>query len=204
MLQRRLVQVLARQARSQSQTPIVRSNKYKPVPYTLKKGETYEWCRCGQSGTQPLCDGSHHQSGFAPLKFTAEKTEEALLCSCKNTRTPPYCDDTHLKILDGKYLEVCSSEATSIDAPIVAAKLSSYQNLEKDKTYLWCSCGTSKSQPFCDIDTCGEMKPLAFTPEKDESRWLCQCKHTKQPPYCDETHLEEKIKNAVEGKPLKY
>ena len=37
------------------------------------------------------------------------------------------------QILDGKYLEVCSSEATSIDAPIVAAKLSSYQNLEKGK-----------------------------------------------------------------------
>jgi len=32
--------------------------------------------------------------------------------------------------------------------------------VEKDKSYYWCSCGESKNQPFCD----GSHKDTEFTP----------------------------------------
>ena len=61
--------------------------------------------------------------------------------------------------------------------------------LEFGKDYYWCSCGRSKSQPFCD----GSHKDTGFTPKKfsvDESKtvWLCTCKKTSNAPYCDGTH----------------
>ncbi|MCF8019533.1 Iron-binding protein [Petrocella atlantisensis] len=74
-----------------------------PMEVELKAGETYHWCACGKSSTQPFCDGSHECEGFAPLAFTAEKNETIevcntfFLCTCKQTKTPPYCDKTHKK-----------------------------------------------------------------------------------------------------------
>jgi CDGSH iron-sulfur domain-containing protein 3 len=66
-----------------------------PIPVELKKGETYYWCSCGRSGTQPFCDGSHKGTSFEPLAFTADKDDTAYLCACKHTKNPPYCDGSH-------------------------------------------------------------------------------------------------------------
>lgn len=61
--------------------------------------------------------------------------------------------------------------------------------LEKDKKYYWCSCGRSKSQPFCDGSHHGtEFVPLEFTAEKDGEAYLCQCKLSSTPPFCDGSH----------------
>lgn len=74
-----------------------------PIKVQLKAGETYHWCACGKSLTQPFCDGTHDCTDFAPLAFTAKKSEEIevcdtfFLCTCKQTSTPPYCDKTHKK-----------------------------------------------------------------------------------------------------------
>jgi CDGSH-type Zn-finger protein len=66
-----------------------------PYAVELKEGETYYWCACGRSASQPFCDGSHKATSITPLAFTAEKTGTAYLCGCKHTKTPPYCDGTH-------------------------------------------------------------------------------------------------------------
>lgn len=202
MLQRRLTLIIRRQLSSR---PVVESNHNFPKPYKLEEGKKYKWCTCGHSEIQPMCDGSHRKSGYVPVRFTAEKTETALLCCCKNTSNPPYCDMTHFKILRGNLLKTFSSPqiATPTDKPLVAARLPSFQKLEERKTYMWCACGASKTQPFCDNShACSSMKPLAFTPEKTKPRWLCQCKQTKDAPYCDGTHLDVEIQTAVEGQPL--
>ena len=63
--------------------------------------------------------------------------------------------------------------------------------VEKGKTYWWCACGRSQSQPFCDgshRET--TMKPLQFAAESNGSAMLCQCKQTANPPYCDGSHKE--------------
>ncbi len=66
-----------------------------PFPAELAAGQTYYWCQCGQSKSQPFCDGSHKGSEFSPKAFTAEKTGVAYLCGCKQTHNAPYCDGTH-------------------------------------------------------------------------------------------------------------
>ena len=61
--------------------------------------------------------------------------------------------------------------------------------VESSKTYFWCACGRSASQPFCD----GSHKGTGFTPVKFEATesktvYLCGCKHTGDKPFCDGTH----------------
>ncbi len=66
-----------------------------PYPVDLEEGRTYAWCRCGRSGKQPFCDGSHKETGIEPLVFKAEKTETVMLCGCKGTDDEPFCDGSH-------------------------------------------------------------------------------------------------------------
>jgi glutamate synthase domain-containing protein 2/CDGSH-type Zn-finger protein len=61
--------------------------------------------------------------------------------------------------------------------------------LEAGKTYHFCRCGRSASQPFCDGSHAGtRFTALAFVAERDGEAQLCQCKRTANAPYCDGTH----------------
>jgi CDGSH iron-sulfur domain-containing protein 3 len=62
--------------------------------------------------------------------------------------------------------------------------------LEEGKQYSWCTCGLSKSQPFCDHShrIAGEFKSLKFIAEKAGKAYLCGCKRSNNKPYCDGTH----------------
>ena len=63
-----------------------------PYAVEVEAGETYSWCACGRSASQPFCDGSHQGTGFAPVAFTAQKDDVISLCGCKLSPTPPTCD----------------------------------------------------------------------------------------------------------------
>jgi len=74
--------------------------------------------------------------------------------------------------------------------------------LVKGQTYLWCTCGWSKSQPFCDGTHANELmriklKPVYFRPPETGYYWLCNCKQTSQRPFCDGTHRNEDIQAAI-------
>jgi len=57
--------------------------------------------------------------------------------------------------------------------------------------YLWCSCGMSADQPYCNGQHNGtKNKPVFFEVEKKRKVSLCTCKLTKMPPYCDGAHEE--------------
>ena len=69
--------------------------------------------------------------------------------------------------------------AIAITAPIEVT-------VEGGKTYWWCACGRSKTQPFCD----GSHKGTSFTPLKYQApetgrKWFCVCKQTPNQPLCD-------------------
>ena len=75
--------------------------------------------------------------------------------------------------------------------PTVAQVSPCIVELEEGKEYWWCTCGLSKSQPFCDGSHQGtDFQPMAFVADKSGKRGLCACKQTQNPPYCDGAHKD--------------
>jgi CDGSH-type Zn-finger protein/quercetin dioxygenase-like cupin family protein len=73
--------------------------------------------------------------------------------------------------------------------PIIAHRKGFYFEVEAGKRYLWCSCGRSKTQPFCDGSHVGSgFLPVAFKAERDEDVIFCGCKQTGTGPFCDGAH----------------
>lgn len=73
--------------------------------------------------------------------------------------------------------------------PVRAAETPFGIEVEAGKSYFWCSCGKSASQPFCD----GSHKDSDFVPLKYEATeskkvFFCGCKATAGQPLCDGSH----------------
>jgi CDGSH iron-sulfur domain-containing protein 3 len=66
-----------------------------PIKVNVEEGQSYWWCACGRSASQPFCDGSHEGTGFSPIEYVAEKSTTKFFCACKATKNPPFCDGTH-------------------------------------------------------------------------------------------------------------
>ncbi|MDZ4731741.1 MAG: CDGSH iron-sulfur domain-containing protein [Xanthomonadales bacterium] len=89
--------------------------------------------------------------------------------------------------------------------PVIAASKPSLVTLVKGKTYLWCSCGLSARQPFCDgSHRSTEFEPKVFTCDADGDYLLCACKHTRNAPFCDGSHnnLSDSYEEASEDEIL--
>ena len=83
-------------------------------------------------------------------------------------------------------------------APIVAQPKPCLVTLEGGRTYFWCACGRSATQPFCDGSHRGTgLEPRKFVAERTEEVLLCGCKHTGGQPFCDGAHT-----NLPGGSPL--
>jgi len=73
--------------------------------------------------------------------------------------------------------------------PVVAYRKGFYREAKAGERYLWCSCGRSANQPFCDGSHRGsEFKPVPLTCRADADVIFCGCKHTRTPPFCDGSH----------------
>lgn len=73
--------------------------------------------------------------------------------------------------------------------PKVYAKNPIPVELEKGKTYAWCTCGLSENQPWCNGAHKGsEMSPKVFVAEESKTAYMCQCKATNNPGLCDGSH----------------
>ncbi|NRB37434.1 MAG: CDGSH iron-sulfur domain-containing protein [Pseudomonadales bacterium] len=75
--------------------------------------------------------------------------------------------------------------------PIIADNKPVKVSLAKGQEYHFCTCGKSKSQPFCDGAHVGShFSPRVIVSDKAGDAWLCACKHTKNTPFCDGTHKQ--------------
>ena len=73
--------------------------------------------------------------------------------------------------------------------PVVADNKPVKVVLSKGEEYHFCTCGRSKSQPFCDGSHLGtSFTPKVIVAEDDGDAWLCACKHSGNLPFCDGTH----------------
>lgn len=69
------------------------------MPYVLDlQPGKYYWCACGESKSQPYCDGSHKGTSFTPILTEITEAKKVALCGCKMTANQPFCDGTHSKI----------------------------------------------------------------------------------------------------------
>ncbi len=73
--------------------------------------------------------------------------------------------------------------------PVVAQKAPYPIAVEAGKTYFWCACGRSQTQPFCDGSHKGTgLAPMKFTAEAEKTLYFCGCKASSKAPFCDGTH----------------
>jgi mannose-6-phosphate isomerase-like protein (cupin superfamily)/CDGSH-type Zn-finger protein len=74
--------------------------------------------------------------------------------------------------------------------PTIASMKPFYREMKAGQRVLWCACGLSKRQPFCDgrshVGT--GFEPLEYRAAQDEEVLFCGCKQTCTPPFCDGTH----------------
>lgn len=100
--------------------PVIADNK--PIKVSLAKGQEYHFCTCGQSKSQPFCDGSHVGTSFNPRVIVSDEDGDAYLCACKHTGNTPFCDGSHKQFSDdqvGKEGPGITSQAS--DLPVAMA-----------------------------------------------------------------------------------
>ena len=76
------------------------------------------------------------------------------------------------------------------DKQLVIAQKSPFAvEVEGGKSYWWCSCGKSATQPFCDGSHQGSaFAPVEYTAEKSGTVYFCGCKHSASGVTCDGSH----------------
>ncbi len=73
--------------------------------------------------------------------------------------------------------------------PVVTQPFPYYVEVEEGKSYKWCACGRSSTQPFCDGSHMStEFKPIEYTAESAKRVAFCGCKASKKGGVCDGSH----------------
>jgi CDGSH-type Zn-finger protein len=73
--------------------------------------------------------------------------------------------------------------------PRIAQKAPYAVEVEAGKSYWYCTCGKSASQPFCDgSHKDGPFSPKEFKAEQTGTVYFCGCKHSGNGITCDGTH----------------
>lgn len=81
----------------------------------------------------------------------------------------------------------------SIKGSVMQAKIAQknpyYEYVEQGKKYMWCACGLSNRQPFCDGSHSGTgFSPVLYEAKATEKIAFCGCKQSKKFPLCDGSH----------------
>ena len=75
------------------------------------------------------------------------------------------------------------------DVPVIAKRGPFPVEVEAGRSYFWCACGRSATQPFCDGSHKGtSFSPVKYVPEESGRAFFCGCKATGGTALCDGTH----------------
>jgi len=69
-----------------------------PFAVEVEAGNSYWYCTCGKTTTQPFCDGSHQGSEFSPKEFRATESGTVYFCGCRHSGNGVTCDGSHDKL----------------------------------------------------------------------------------------------------------
>jgi CDGSH-type Zn-finger protein len=73
--------------------------------------------------------------------------------------------------------------------PVIAQKSPFAVEVEAGKSYWWCSCGKSATQPFCDGSHKGsDFSPVEYKADKSAAVYFCGCKQSANGALCDGAH----------------
>lgn len=76
-----------------------------------------------------------------------------------------------------------------MDQPEIAGRAPITVEVEAGKSYWWCACGRSKTQPFCDGSHNGTpFEPIEYKAEATKRVVFCTCKRSQKKPLCDGSH----------------
>lgn len=76
-----------------------------------------------------------------------------------------------------------------MSGPLIARTTPYAVEVKAGKSYWWCSCGRSKSQPFCDGSHAGSaLLPVEYRAAQDGTVYFCGCKHNAGGVLCDGSH----------------
>ena len=78
---------------------------------------------------------------------------------------------------------------SAANTPVVAQSTPYFVDVDEGRSYTWCACGRSASQPFCDGSHAGTgFEPVAYKAKTTGRVRFCGCKATKRKPICDGSH----------------
>ena len=84
-------------------------------------------------------------------------------------------------------------EKAQMKKPYIAQFCPYNIELVPGKEYLYCACGLSKNQPFCDDSHEGTpFSPIPFVGKKQKLSSICGCRRNDKEagPYCDGSHTD--------------
>lgn len=75
------------------------------------------------------------------------------------------------------------------DSVVVAQPFPYFVDVEEGRSYKWCACGRSRSQPYCDDSHVGTgIEPRIYKAETTRRVQFCGCKKSRKGPICDGSH----------------
>ncbi len=73
--------------------------------------------------------------------------------------------------------------------PRIAQNAPYAAEVQSGKSYWWCACGMSKTQPYCDGSHKGsEFNPVEYVALKSDTVYFCGCKQSRSGALCDGSH----------------